>query len=33
MVDYTYVFVNDPSGDVIDAVDVGVPTNDINCRM
>jgi hypothetical protein len=30
MVDYTYVFVNDPSGDVIDAVDVGVPTNKYN---
>jgi len=26
-VEYTYVFVNDPGGDVIDAVDIGVPTN------
>ena len=27
MVEYTYVFVNDPSGDVIDAIDIGMPTD------
>jgi hypothetical protein len=32
-VEYTYVFVNDQSGDPIDAIDIGVPTNSFSLNQ